>query len=138
MSKLFAVSCLMFAACAGAGAMHLDRETSSHAAPRFKLIAVPDTSQAFPEAKQPRLPSADRISRQIRNELGDVASADVRLCVARDGRVARVDLVRPTRFVEFNRALVDDIPDWQFSALPGSATDAAPHCEVATINYRVP
>jgi outer membrane biosynthesis protein TonB len=138
MHKLLAVSCLVFAACAGAGAMHLDRETSPHAAPRFKLVAVPDTSPAFPQARQPALPSADRIWRQIRNELGDVASADVRLCVARDGRVARVDMVRPTRFAEFNRAVIDDVADWQFSELPGSTSDAAQHCEVTTIHYRVP
>jgi hypothetical protein len=129
MSKL-AVFCLLFAGCAAGGAgAGVDRETKPHAAP-VAMVAMSDTA-GFPTARNPRLPSADRIARQIRTELGEVASADVRLCVAPDGRVQTVQIVRGTSLGDFNDALVRDVSDWQFSATNLRA------CEVTTISYRL-
>jgi TonB family protein len=131
-----AVFCLLFAGCAAGGA-GVDRETAPHAAPRIGLTARADTARMFPVAKDPQLPSADRMFRHIRNELGDVASADVRLCVAPDGRVQDVAIVRGTRLPEFDEALVHDMAHWQFSESPRPAGAASPRiCEVTTISYR--
>jgi hypothetical protein len=128
MSKL-AVFCLLFAGCAAGAGAGVDRATKPHVAP-VAMVAMSDTA-GFPAARNPRLPSADRIARQIRSELGDVASADVRLCVAPDGRVQIVQIVRGTSLGDFNDALVRDVSDWQFSATNLRA------CEIATISYRL-
>ena len=66
MSKILCAFCLMLAACTMGGA-RIDRETA---------------------------PRADRMFKVIRDELGALASVDVRLCVAPDGRVQTVDLLR--------------------------------------------
>jgi TonB family protein len=133
MLKLVAVSCLLFAACAGVGAnaVRVDGEIASHA-PRLAM-----TARMYPVGVDPRLPSADQISRKVRAELGEVASADVRVCVAADGRVREVQLLRGTALPEFNQAVVHDLSDWQFSGIPGSTGAATPaNCGVATISYR--
>jgi hypothetical protein len=132
MSNRVAVFCLLFAGCAAGatGGAAVDRET----APR--IAARSEAARAFPVAKDPQLPTADRMFRQIRNELGDVASADVRLCVASDGRVEDVAIVRGTRFPAFNEALVHDMSHWQFSESRGSDGAARRrNCEVRTISY---
>lgn len=135
MSKLAGLLCLLLAACA-AGAVGVDRETAPHAAPRIELIAPADTARVFPAAKDPRLPSADRIARRIRTELGEVASAEVRMCVAGDGRVQGVQIVRGSAFAAFDQALVHDVAEWQFSGMPGSNTANLRSCEITVISYR--
>lgn len=137
MSKLGVLSlCLLLAACA-TGAVAVDRETAPHAAPRIEMTAAADTVRGFPVAKAPELPSAGRMYRQILTELGGVASADVRLCVAADGRVQDVRIVRGSSLAAFDQALVHDVVDWQFSEMPGSSTAHLRSCEIATISYRL-
>jgi TonB family protein len=140
MSKFVALCPLLFTACAtggaGAGAMRTDRETVSHAAPRLNMtVAAADPARAFPAVTEPSLPSADRMARRIRNELGGVASADVRLCVAPDGRVSDVKLIRGSSDGDFDDAVVHDVANWQFS---GSRGERLKNCERATITYRLP
>jgi TonB family protein len=136
MFKLAGAVCLLFAGCA-TGGVGANRESAAHAAPKFEMTAaVADTARVFPVAVDPQLPTADRMGREIRSELGEVASADVRLCVAPDGRVRKVEIVRGSSFAEFDQALVHDIADWQFSGMPGSSHANLQSCEVATINYR--
>lgn len=101
------------------------------------MTVAADTARVFPVASDPRLPSADRIARQIRDELGEVASADVRLCVAPDGRVQDIQIVRGTSLAQFDQAVVHDMADWQFSGSPGSSQGGKlKNCEIATIRYR--
>jgi TonB family protein len=136
MSKFAAALCLALAACATGGAVRVDREAA--AGPQVALVADAATARAFPRANNPQLPSADRISRRIRDEVGDVASAQVRLCVGSDGRVQRVDVLRSSRLAAFDDAVVHDMSDWQFSGIPGSGAAARPqNCEIAKISYRV-
>ena len=137
MSKFLAAFCMSLAACASGGA-GLAREAAPHAAARFERASAADTSPVFPVAKNPQLRSADRIAGAIRSELGGVASADVRLCVAPDGHVRAVSLVRGSSLAAFDEAVLHDAADWQFSALPGSSTFASGlrTCQVATITYR--
>ena len=135
MSKLAGFFCLLFAACA-TGGVGVDRETAPHAAPRIESTAPAGTARVSPVAKDLQLPSADRMARQIRTELGDVASADVRMCVAVDGRVQNVQIVHGSRLTEFDQALVHDIADWQFSGMPGSSTAHRRGCKIVTISYR--
>ena len=135
MTKLAGLFCLLLAACA-TGALGVERETAPRAAPRIEMTAKTDTARVFPVAMDPQLPSADRMARQIRTELGGVASADVRLCVSPDGRVRKVELVRGSSFRDFNDAVVRDIADWQFSGIPGTTNDSLQSCEIATITYR--
>lgn len=136
MSKRASAFCLLCAACA-AGGVAVDREAAPHVAPRFEVTAAADTVRVFPVAEDPRLPSADRLSRRIRAELGEVASADVRLCVAPDGRVQGVEIVRGSSLAAFDQALMHDIAGWQFSKLPRSSRTAnLRNCETATIHYR--
>lgn len=138
MSKLAALLALSLAACAtsgaGVGAIRVDPEPTPRARPHL-VMKVKTPRREFPAALDPKLPSADLIARQVREEIGDVASADVRLCVTPDGKVQNVQLVRGTALAEFNRALVHDIAEWQFSGSAGWAS--VENCQVTTINYRI-
>jgi TonB family protein len=116
--------------------MRTDREMTSHAAPRLNMtVAAAEPARAFGAVTDPQLPSADRIARRIRSELGGIASADVRLCVAPDGRVSDVKLVRGSSYGDFDDALVHDVANWQFWGARGKAMK---NCELATITYRLP
>jgi TonB family protein len=137
MTKLAVLSlCLLAAACA-TGAFAVDRETAPHVAPRIEMTAAADTARVLPVARAPELPSADRMYRQILTELGGVASADVRLCVAPDGSVQDVRIVRGSSLAAFDQALVHDVSDWQFWGMRGSSTAHLRNCEIATIRYRL-
>ena len=111
----------VLAACATGTAVRGDRESAA----RLDLAADVGTARGFPQAKDPRLPSADQMSRRIRDEVGDVASAEVRLCVGADGRVQRVQVLRGSPSWAFNKALVRDMSDWQFSETPRSSDRGA-------------
>jgi hypothetical protein len=128
--KFFSAFCLSFAACATGG---VARDT----APPVHVVLDDDTSTIFPAARNPQLPSADRLSSTIRSGLGEVASADIRLCVRPDGRVQAVDLVRGSSVAAFDEAVLRDAAEWQFSDMPGSSTPIGLRtCRVATISYR--
>ena len=121
--------CLVLAACATGTAVRGEREGA-------RLDLAPDvrTARGFPRAKDPQLPSVDDMSRRIRQEVGDVASAEVRLCVGADGRVQRVQVVRGSPSWAFNEALVHDMSDWQFSETPSLQRQ---NCGIAKVSYRV-
>ncbi len=136
MSKLAAAWCLALAACATGTAARADREGMAPVA----VVAASDAglARAFPRAQDPELPSADQMSRRIRAEVGDVASAEVRLCVGRNGRVQRVQVLRGSSSWAFDEALVRDMSDWQFPELPGATPSLQrQHCEIAKVSYRV-
>jgi TonB family protein len=124
-----------FAACAS-GTRALDLETAQRAGARLDLTATAvDGAMAItPSAKSPRLPSADRIARRIRFELGDTAQAKVEMCITPEGRVARVALLESSKLAAFDQALLRDTAEWQFAALPGPST--IEHCRAMKISYR--
>lgn len=135
MFKLAAALCLSLTACATSGTV-VAHEPTAHTA-RARQVAARDPDTAFPRARDPQLPSADRISREIRDELGDVASAEVRLCLAPDGKVQRVELVRGSRLRSFNDALVNDVAQWRFDEKPDNGVDDnLRSCGLATVSYR--
>ena len=126
MSKLVWIPFLMLGACATTGAM------AGEAAPPVKTeLAV--SAAALPKAVNPRLPSADRNSTKIRAEIGDTATADLDVCIAADGHVLGVLLVKSSSSPTFDGALLKDAPQWQFSEAPGSSRT----CDKATITYNV-
>src|SRR6266516_1026751 len=141
MSKFFGASfgaaMIVLTACATGGA-GLDREASSHARARFEVTSVEDTDPEFPIARNPKLPSADRLNHVIWSKLDGVASVDVHLCVAPDGHVQAVSVVRGSPLAAFDAAVKSDVTDWQFSGMPGSSSFASSlrTCELATITYR--
>ena len=130
MLRLVPAICLVLAACATGTAVRGDREGAA----RPDLAADAGLAPGFPRAKAPQLPSVDDMSRRIRDEVGDVASAEVRLCVGADGRVQRVQVLRGSPSWAFNKALVRDMSDWQFSA---TLSLQRPSCEIAKVSYRV-
>ena len=132
-----AVSMTLLAACATGGA-GLDREASPHARARFEVTSVEDTDPAFPAARNPKLPSADRLTSVIWSKLDGVASVEVHLCVAPDGHVQGLSVVRGSTLAEFDAAVKNDVTDWQFSGMPGTSSFASNlrTCELATITYR--
>lgn len=132
MSKLLAVSCVVFAACATSG-VGVERQTALNANARLEMTVTGATSNAFPAARNTKLPSADRISGEIRSGLGEVASADVDLCIAPDGHVQGLKLVRGSSFTAFDEAIMRDMRDWQFAS---SFASNLRTCESATITYR--
>jgi outer membrane biosynthesis protein TonB len=127
---------LMLASCATGGA-RVDREASSHARARFETTTL-DSDPAFPIARNPKLPSADRIAGVVWSQLDGVASVGVHLCVAPDGHVQAVSVVRGSTLAAFDAAVKRDVTDWQFSGMPGSSSFASSlrTCELATITYR--
>src|SRR5262249_19087796 len=120
------------------GGAGLDRETAHHARARFEVTSVEDTDPAFPAARNPRLPSADRLTHVIWSKLAGVASVDVHLCVAPDGHVQGLSVIRGSSLEAFDAAVKNDVADWQFSGMPGSSSFASNlrTCEIATITYR--
>lgn len=128
---------MSLAACATGGA-GLDREMAQHARARFEITSVEDTDPAFPVARNPQLPSADRLTHVIWAKLDGVASVEVQLCVAPDGHVQGLSLIRGSSLAEFDAAVKNDVADWQFSGMPGSSSFASNlrTCELATITYR--
>jgi hypothetical protein len=137
MAKFLGASLMLLAACA-TGSAGLDREAVPHARARFEITSVEDTDPTFPMAKDPRLPSADRLSHVILSKLDGVASVEVHLCVAPDGHVQGLSVVRGSSIADFDAAVKNDVADWQFSGMPGSSSFASSlrSCELATITYR--
>ena len=129
MSRFAPASCPVPAASATGTAIRGEREQA-----RLDLAADAGAARGFPRAKDPQLPSVDDMSRRIRQEVGDVASAAVRLCVGADGRVQRVQVVRGSPSWAFNEAIVHDMSDWQFSETPALQRQS---CGIAKVSYRV-
>jgi len=132
--KSILLSVLLFGACATTGVPTADREP--HAGSRVQLDLAPhaDATRVFPTAIDPRLPTADRLAHQIRAELGEVATIEVKLCVAPEGNVSSVEVLRGSNLAAFDRSVMADAMGWRFEAMPGPATVRT--CERATITYR--
>jgi TonB family protein len=85
----------------------------------------------------PHLPSADEHLTQIREDVGDVASARVRFCIAPDGHVDSVNMLHRSSSPLYDWALMQDVARWQFAGEERSPSPSET-CETATISYRVP
>lgn len=81
----------------------------------------------------PKLPSVDEIGARVRDELGDTATANLKLCVQPSGRLAQIELARRSMLPDFDRAVLRDVSDWQFKSTPGPA--AVERCELITVVY---
>lgn len=132
--KSILLSAIMFTACATTTTPTLDRETHTRSHLHLDLVPHADAARVFPGAIDPRLPSADRVAHQIRATFGDTASIEVRLCVAPEGRVTSVEVVRGSSLPAFDQLVIADAMRWRFAALPGP--DSVRTCEQATITYR--
>src|SRR5438477_8964615 len=79
-------------------------------------IALPTSAfAALPKmAEAPSLPTADRLAPYIKAKLGDTANADIRLCIAADGHVTKVELVKGSTYKAFDNAVMRDVSDWKF------------------------
>ncbi len=135
----FGLTTLLFTACASTGTTMDTREPASHANVQFDLSTTSQERAVFPALETPRLPSVDRISHQVRAQLGDEAIAAIDLCVAPDGRVTEVRLAQGSSFEPFDTALLHDARQWQFAAMPGqTAATRLQTCERATVKYLTP
>lgn len=130
MSKLVVLASL--SACATTGA--LDREVVGARASVQLDRRAGGAAPAFPTAVEPSVPSIDRIAYSVRARLGEVATAELELCVAPNGEVTKVALAKSSSFEAFDDALVRDAHDWRFAAMPGPATVQS--CRHATVAYR--
>jgi outer membrane biosynthesis protein TonB len=130
---------LFLTACATTGTTTMDREPAQRAKVELDLASPAEQHAVFPTLQAPRLPSVDRMARQVRAQLGDEALASIELCVAADGHVTKIELLEGTSYQPFNDALVRDIEQWQFASMPGStATKTLQTCERATVKYIAP
>jgi len=133
--KTVVAAVLLFSACATTGTPSTLGTEPARTGSRVQLdLAVhADAARVFPAAIDPRLPRADRLAHQIRATLGDTASLEVRLCVAPQGTVTSVELLRGSSNEAFDQSVIADAMSWQFEALPGPASVKT--CERATITY---
>jgi len=130
--KLVAPSFLL-GACAAGGASSGHSSLGEPSA--VGSVEVSPIGKTIPIVDNPRLPNADRHFFEIRDEAGEVASATVRFCVAPDGHVEGVNLLRGSSSNTYNRAVVKDVYDWEFGGENFNPSGLGA-CEVATINYR--
>lgn len=138
-TKLCLSTVLFAAACATTGTTMETREPTTRSKVELDLTVQADERSVFPAAKEPRLPSVDRIAHQVRARLGDEAMASIELCVAADGKVTKVSLVEGTAFEPFNAAVLRDAQEWQFASMPGaSAATKLQTCERANVKYLAP
>jgi TonB family protein len=135
MSKL-TVLVLALSACATGGITTGDRDAAPRTGVRLDLSVTPDDAVVvFPAAIDPVLPSIDRMSHALRARTGAAElTAQLDLCVAPDGHVTKIGLAKSSSNDAFDHALVRDVADWQFTAIPGPANVEA--CRRATIAYR--
>ena len=96
---------------------------------------VTDHARLTPVA--PGLPDADRQLVEIREDAGDVASAQVKLCVNPAGRVDSVNILHRSWSPAYDNALLSDVPQWRFTGGP-LAFAQSDTCEDTTIIYRAP
>lgn len=135
MTKSALLLSALLAACATTGANTTTAMLDEPGTGRVQLDLAPhaDVDRVFPSAVDPRLPGADRMATQILTEVGDRASLDVRLCVAPEGRVSSIEVLRGSGMAALDRSVVADAMAWQFASLPGPASVKT--CEAATITY---
>ena len=109
----------------------------SGSAPRLELT-VDDASAApsFPaRITEPSAPAAaDRLAARLVADQGGRARTDVRLCVAGDGAVADVSLVRSSGIDSLDDALIAEARTWRYQPL---ALASATVCQDVAIAYNV-
>jgi TonB family protein len=112
------------------------RETTPVGHVQLDLAVRPtaEASRTFPALVAASLPTADRSARQIRHELGETASVEVRLCVAASGSVESIEIARSSSLSVFDAAVIADARSWRFAPTPGP--ESLRTCERATITYR--
>jgi TonB family protein len=137
MHKLAAISFAFLGACATTSfPMNGDVTPSAHPQLAFALAGpVVIAAAGFPEITNPRLPDANRMQRQIRDQLGDRAVATVALCVVPSGKVASVELLQSSTMPAFDAAVLRDAARWETAATPGP--DTVQMCQHVTIDYRL-
>ncbi len=127
---------ITLSACATAGLPH----NADPLAPRarveldFGAAATDDAQLVRPIALDPKLPSVDKLSSQLRYELGDMAQATLKLCVTPAGDVASATITQGSASAAFDDALIHDLTSWHFAPTPGPANVKS--CRVATVVYR--
>ena len=134
-TKLSLSACLFITACAATQTMDT-REPHSRANVQLDFSKSADVQATFPQAIDPRLPSVDRMSRHLGDQV-----ASVELCVAPAGHVTKVAIVDSSGDDRFDAALLRDAKEWQFASLPGhsaSGTVTLQTCERATVKYIAP
>ena len=112
----------------------MDRDSAPSARVQLDLTTNAGAQPAFPTALDPALPSVDRISHNVRAALGDMATAEIDLCVAPSGSVTKVEIARSSNLEAFDEAVLRDARAWRFASLPGP--DTLQSCRRATIAYR--
>lgn len=136
MSRLSSLVLVFTTACA-TSQLGAPTEPSRRTGVQLDLVPHPhDTTRTFPSVVDARIPRADRLARQIRHELGELVSLEVRLCIATAGRVESIEITRGSGLAGFDRAVVSDANGWRFEALPGPAHLRT--CERARVTYRPP
>src|SRR4051812_17483298 len=128
------VYAVLLSGCATTGVLDADREPAPHARVTLAPLAGEETIRLVPQALEPLLPSADRISNVVEARLGDKASVDVRYCVSPAGKGTEAKLVRSSTLDAFDHAVMSDVVEWQFAAQPGPGNVRS--CDRATIVYR--
>src|SRR5689334_19204499 len=88
------MAAVLLSACASTGTLGVAPHSSERARVAFEPAAGAPTTQLVPRAREPRLPSADRLANAIVAELGREPSVAVRLCVSPQGRVVEAKLER--------------------------------------------
>lgn len=115
------------------------REPALRSKIELDLSVQADERSVFPAAKEPRLPSVDRIAHQVRARLGDEVVASIELCVAANGKVSKVSLLEGSSYEPFDAAIVRDAREWQFASMPGAtAATKLQTCERAKVKYLAP
>lgn len=112
----------------------VDREATPRAKVTLAPLVADETVRLVPQAIEPMLPSADRLSHVIAARLGERADVDVRYCVSPAGQVISAELARSSTLPAFDQAVMSDIVTWQFAVQPGPAHVKS--CQTATIVYR--
>ena len=99
--------------------------------------ATADTSsrvtRVFPVAIEATLPGVDKIGGEVRGALGKRATAELDLCVSTTGQVTKARLVTGSTLAAFDAALLRDVAEWRFAAMPGPSTLAT--CERTRVTY---
>ena len=136
MNKLIFIALITsssIAGCATGAGFVTDSDSAPGTRVRLELAGSSDTTAVFPRAIDPSLPSVDRIGREVRGTLGDVARAQLELCVSSAGNVTTASLVEGSGFADFDAALLRDVGAWRFSTMAGPATLQT--CERAKVSY---
>ncbi|HEX5061852.1 MAG TPA: TonB family protein [Kofleriaceae bacterium] len=124
MKNIIAVSILV-SACATTGRSLPVESSGTGIGPTFNGQLAQSTDEAKPWfpmlASDAVLPSVAHRQVELSTDRDRYTFA-VRLCVAPDGKVSKVDITRPSESSELDRAAMHDIAQWQFEAFSAPQT----------------